>query len=119
MSLVAEYLTRRRVAFEVVPHRRVFTSVEEAVALGVPADEVVKTVALRVHGKYALAVLPASRRLDMHLVRHAVGDPTARLATEAELRVDFLVTSSGRCRRLDRCWDSRCTWLPRCSSRAG
>jgi Ala-tRNA(Pro) deacylase len=89
MSLVAEYLTRRGVAFEVVPHRRVYTSVEEAVALGVPADEVVKTVALRVHGKYALAVLPASRRLDIHLVRHAVGDPAARLATEAELLADF------------------------------
>jgi Ala-tRNA(Pro) deacylase len=89
MSLVTEYLTERGVAFEVVPHRRAFTSLQEARELGVAADEVLKTVAVRTRGKYALAVVPASRRLELRLVRESLDDPDARLATEAELQADF------------------------------
>jgi Ala-tRNA(Pro) deacylase len=89
MSLVTDYLGERGVAFEVVGHRRAFTSLQEARELGVAADEVLKTVAVRTRGKYALAVVPASRRLDLRLVRESLDDPDARLATEAELRVDF------------------------------
>ena len=89
MSLVTEHLAERRVAFEVVPHRRVFTSIQEARELGVAAEEVLKTVALWTGGKYALAVVPASRRLELRRVREALEDPAARLATEAELAADF------------------------------
>jgi Ala-tRNA(Pro) deacylase len=89
MSLVTDYLTERGVAFEVVPHRRVFTSLQEARELGVAAEEVLKTVALCSAGKYVLAVLPASRRLELRRVRQALEDPAARLASEAELAVDF------------------------------
>ena len=89
MSLVTDYLTERGVGFEVIPHRRAFTSLQEARELGVAAEEVLKTVALWTGGKYALAVLPASRRLDLRLVHAALEDPAARLATEAELAADF------------------------------
>ena len=74
MSLVTDYLDERGVAFEVVPHRRAFTSLQEARELGVAAEEVVKTVALRTEGKYALAVVPASRWVDLRLARHALED---------------------------------------------
>jgi Ala-tRNA(Pro) deacylase len=89
MSLVTEHLAGRGVAFEVVPHRRAFTSLQQARELGVAAEQVVKTVGLWTGGKYVLGVVPASRRLDLHLVHVALEDPAARLATEAELRVDF------------------------------
>jgi Ala-tRNA(Pro) deacylase len=89
MSLVTEHLIARGVVFEVIPHRRVFTSLQEARELGVAAEAVLKTVALYSGGKYVLAVVPASRRLDVPLVREMLEDPAARLATEAELAVDF------------------------------
>jgi Ala-tRNA(Pro) deacylase len=89
MSLVTDYLTERGVGFQVIPHRRAFTSLQEARDLGVAADEVLKTVALWTGGKYVLAVVPASRRLELRLVREALDDPAARLATEAELQADF------------------------------
>ena len=53
------------------------------------AGDVLKTVAVRVGPGYALMVIPASRRLDLHRVREAVADNHARLATEEELRRDF------------------------------
>jgi Ala-tRNA(Pro) deacylase len=89
MSLVTDYLADRGVGFEVVPHRRAFTSLQEARELGVAAEEVLKTVALWTEGKYVLAVVPASRRLELRRVRDALEDSAARLATEAELAADF------------------------------
>jgi Ala-tRNA(Pro) deacylase len=89
MSLVTDYLTERGVGFEVVPHRRAVTSLQEARELGVAPEEVLKTVALWTRGKYTLAVVPASRRLELRLVQAVLEDPAARLATEAELLADF------------------------------
>ncbi|HEU4899837.1 MAG TPA: hypothetical protein VFX88_20060 [Actinomycetota bacterium] len=51
MSLVTEHLAGRGVGFEVIPHRRAFTSIQEARELGVAAEAVLKTVALRSAGK--------------------------------------------------------------------
>jgi Ala-tRNA(Pro) deacylase len=89
MSLVTEHLERLGCAFEVLPHRQAYTSIDEARALGVDAGEVLKTLALRTGSRYALLVIPASHRLDLHLAREAVGDSRARLASEEELVRDF------------------------------
>jgi Ala-tRNA(Pro) deacylase len=85
MSVVAEHLRQRGSAFEVLPHLQAYTSTDEARALGIDADEVLKTLAVRTGSGYALA----SRRLDLHLVREALGDHHARLASEEELGRDF------------------------------
>ena len=48
-----------------------------------------KTLAVRTGPGYALMVIPASRRLDLHLVRDALADHQARLASEEKLGRDF------------------------------
>jgi Ala-tRNA(Pro) deacylase len=89
MSFVTEHLERRGVDYEVAEHARALTSMEEAGALGITADEVVKTVMLATDRGAALVVVPASRRLDLRLAREAVGDHAARLASEDELQRSF------------------------------
>ena len=89
MSVVTEHLEQRGIGFELIPHRQADTSTEEARALGVDAGEVLKTLAVRTGSGYVLVVIPASRRLDLHLVREALGDSHARLASEEELGRDF------------------------------
>lgn len=89
MSGVSEDLEKRRVTFEATSHTETYTSVDEARALGIAADEVLKAVMLNTASGYRLAVVPASRRLDMKLVEKALGDKHARLATEHELELDF------------------------------
>jgi len=89
MTRVTEHLEARGVPFEPIAHQQADTSVAEARALGIDAGEVLKTVAVRVAGGYALMAIPATCRLDMHLVRAASGDRHARLATEDELLRDF------------------------------
>ena len=89
MSVVTEHLQQQGSAFGLLPHRQAYTSTEEARALGIDAGEVLKTLAVRTGPRYALIVIPASRRLDLHLVRDALGDHHARLASEEELSRDF------------------------------
>jgi prolyl-tRNA editing enzyme YbaK/EbsC (Cys-tRNA(Pro) deacylase) len=89
VSTVTDYLQRLGHPFEVVPHRHAATSTDEARALGIDAGDVLKTLAVRTTGGYALMVIPASGRLDLHLARQALGDNHARLATEEELGRDF------------------------------
>ena len=89
MAAVLEYLQGRGVTFQVIPHQQAATSRDEAHVLGLPEGEVVKTIVATANYGYALMVIPASRRLDMDLVKEALGDPEARLATERELQRAF------------------------------
>ena len=85
MTLVTDHLERLGVRFEVLPHDRSETALEEAQALDIDPDEVVKVLVLDVESGHALAVLPASRRLDVDLVREALGDHRVTLASEKEI----------------------------------
>ena len=89
MTQVTEHLQTHDVPFEAIAHQQAYTSIDEARALGIDAGEVLKTVAVRAAGGYALLAIPAACRLDMHLVQAAVGDSHVRLATEEELLRDF------------------------------
>ena len=88
-SLVAEYLQFREIPFVRVTHQRAVTSLEEALALGVSADDVLKTVVVDTSGGHVLAVIPASRRLDLVRLRRVLDDPRASLATESQIGHDF------------------------------
>jgi Ala-tRNA(Pro) deacylase len=89
MSVVTEHLEQQGSGFQVITHRPAYTSTDEARALGIDAGEVLKPLAMRTGSEYALMVIPASRRLDLHLARAALADHQARLATEDELGRDF------------------------------
>lgn len=89
MSVVTEHLEQRGAAFEVLPHCQAYTSIDEARALGVDADEVLKTLGVRTGPGYVLVVIPDARRLDLQPVREALDDNHARLATAEELDRDF------------------------------
>jgi len=89
MSTVTDQLTKWGVPYELIPHEQAFTSTDEALALGISADEVVKTIVLDTGSGHALAVIPGSRRLDIRAAKRAVGAKHVRLATEEEIEKDF------------------------------
>jgi Ala-tRNA(Pro) deacylase len=89
MSFVTEYLEARGIPYEVIHHDPSTTSLGEARSLHMNADHVLKAVLIDTKGRHAVAVIPASRRLDMDLVRAALEDHAAHLATEEELQGDF------------------------------
>lgn len=89
VSIVTDLLDKRGVTFEVIPHGQAYTSIAEATALGIAADEVLKALVLDTSLGHALAVVPGSRRLHMRRVEKALGDKHVRLATEEEIEKSF------------------------------
>ena len=84
VDAVTRYLAERGIDFEVVEHPHTDTAAAEARAAGVSADHAAKSVALIDAGRFVLAVLPASHRLDLDKARGALrGSASLRLATEA------------------------------------
>jgi prolyl-tRNA editing enzyme YbaK/EbsC (Cys-tRNA(Pro) deacylase) len=69
--------------------------VADAHADGAPPHRVVKTTAIWVLGELRLVALPASESVDMHRVRHFLGDTEARVATEAELSQELPALDAG------------------------
>lgn len=82
-------LRERGAHFEVVRHSRAAGGMQEAIALGLAPDDVLKAVVLETRDGHALAVLPAHRRLSMDRIRDATGDHHCRLATEDEIERDL------------------------------
>ena len=56
-------------AYELLPHAHTESALAEAQALGLPADDVAKTLIVRTREGYLRAVLPASGRLDERKLR--------------------------------------------------
>jgi Ala-tRNA(Pro) deacylase len=88
-------LDGHRVPYEVHSHRRAMTAAELASADHVPPSEVAKTVVLRAGERFLLAVMPATRHLDLERLRALASDPDLRLATEAEFASVFAACELG------------------------
>jgi Ala-tRNA(Pro) deacylase len=86
---VLEYLQGRGQVFTVIPHPRSPVAHGTARASHVPHELLVKTVVAISKDGPAVLVIPATRRLDLTLLAGALGDPSARLATERELERQF------------------------------
>jgi Ala-tRNA(Pro) deacylase len=79
------FLDSHHAEFTASTHPNAFTAREVAAAEHLPAREVAKTVVVFGDGKYHMIVIPATRLVDFHEVRTALGLTQARMATEMEL----------------------------------
>jgi len=87
---VEEWLEARGVRHSVIEHEPTMTAQEQARATDVELSSVAKTIALRDHGEYVMAVIPAGRRVDESRVRSVLGRSAhLRLATEQEMAEDL------------------------------
>jgi len=86
---IAAFLADQPVDCEFLLHPPAYTAQKRAKYLHVPGGQVAKSVLLRGPGGYVLAVLPATRRVDLDRLAAALGGP-ARLATAGEVADVFL-----------------------------
>lgn len=86
---LTSFLEGAGVPFEILRHERAYTSEEVAATQHVPGRELAKVVVARLADGFAMAVLPATSRLDLHKLGDLAGDPHAGLAGEDDLAVLF------------------------------
>jgi Ala-tRNA(Pro) deacylase len=87
---IVQFLEASRIAYELIEHEPVTSAAAEARVAGRAAEEVAKTVVLHDGSACVIAVIPASRRLDLHKLRELLGATRQlRLASEEEIERDF------------------------------
>jgi Ala-tRNA(Pro) deacylase len=84
-----EFLDENQVKYVVISHSRAFTTQEIAAATHIPGKELAKSVIVEIDGKLAIAVVPGSQKVDLDLLRDAVGAERATLAKEAAFKDRF------------------------------
>lgn len=84
-----EFLDSHKVRYVSITHSSAYTAQEIAGLAHVPGKELAKTVMVKIAGKMAMAVLPASYRIDFDLLKAVVGSDDIELATEEEFAKMF------------------------------
>lgn len=83
------YLDDNRVRYVTIIHSPAYTSQEIAASAHIPGKELAKTVMVKVDGKMAMAVLPASFRVDFPTLKSLTGAHDVALASEEEFKGMF------------------------------
>ena len=81
-----EFLDSNNIQYVTISHSPAYTAQAIAASAHVSGKELAKTVMVKVDGKMAMAVLPASYQVDFALMKEAVGAKILELATEAEFK---------------------------------
>ena len=83
---LTEFLNSNNVKYVVMRHSPAFTALEVAESAHIPGKDMAKTVMVKIDGKMAMAVLPASFNVDLDRLREAANTDDVALASEAEFR---------------------------------
>ena len=95
LHALCDYLDREHIRYTVISHSPAFTAQEIAAVSHVSGRELAKTVVLRLDGELALAVLPASFRVDLELLGELTGAERVELANETEFHSRFSGCETG------------------------
>jgi Ala-tRNA(Pro) deacylase len=89
ITKLQRFLDDNNVLYTRISHSLAYTSQGIAALAHIPGRELAKTVVVKIDGKMAMAVLPASAHIDLIQMRAAVGANAVELATEAEFKDRF------------------------------
>lgn len=84
-----EFLDNHKIKYVAISHSRVFTAQETAMSAHIPGKELAKTVMVKIDGKMAMVVLPASHKVDFDLLKKVVRSNKVELANEKEFKNRF------------------------------
>lgn len=84
-----EFLDSHHVKYVAIRHSPAYTAQEIAAITHIPGKELAKTVMVKIDGALAMAVLPASFKVNLDLLTETAKATTVELATEAEFKDKF------------------------------
>ncbi|MEW6412491.1 MAG: YbaK/EbsC family protein [Candidatus Zixiibacteriota bacterium] len=80
------FLDTNDVKYVSIRHSTAYTAQQIAASAHIPGRELAKTVMVKVGGKMAMAVLPASYKVDFGVLQNLIGSDKVALATEREFK---------------------------------
>jgi len=89
LTKLREFFDSFQVKYVVISHSLAYTAQGIAALTHIPGKELAKTVIVKLDGKLAMAVLPASMHVDLSQLKAAAGAQEIELAAEAEFKDRF------------------------------
>ncbi|MCB0589369.1 MAG: YbaK/EbsC family protein, partial [Phaeodactylibacter sp.] len=83
------FLDSQKVKYLSISHSEAFTAQQVAASAHIPGKELAKTVMVKVDGKMAMAVLPASHQVDFRQLKKTTGAGNVELADEEDFKGFF------------------------------
>jgi len=90
-----EFLDSQKIKYVVISHSPAYTAMEVAQSAHIPGKDLAKVVMVVLDGQTCMAVMPATRKLDLERLRQSANASEARLATEDEFRKLFPECETG------------------------
>lgn len=84
-----DFLDEHGIKYVSIIHSTAYTAQEIAAAAHIRGKELAKTVIVKINGKLAMVVLPASYAIDLERMREAIGAGKLVLANEIEFKDKF------------------------------
>jgi len=81
-----EFLDSHNVEYVTINHSPAYTAQRIAELAHIPGKELAKTVVVKLDGKFSMAVLPASHRVDLDYLKRGVTAGNVEVASEAEFK---------------------------------
>ena len=84
-----EFLDENKIKYVTIKHSSAYTAQEIAAIAHIPGKDLAKTVIIKINGKMAMAVLPASYKVSFEELKEFFGLSEVRLAYEQEFMDKF------------------------------
>jgi Ala-tRNA(Pro) deacylase len=81
-----KFLDDNHIKYVGISHSKAYTAQEIAASAHIPGKDVAKTVMIKIDGKMAMVVLPASYVVDFDLLKKVIGSENIILADEEEFQ---------------------------------
>jgi Ala-tRNA(Pro) deacylase len=88
-KILKDFLDKNNVKYVTIKHSLAFTAQEIAASAHIKGKELAKTVLVKMNGRLAMCVLPASYKVDFEKLKEAMGIDNLRLANEVEFKDKF------------------------------
>jgi Ala-tRNA(Pro) deacylase len=84
-----EFLDKNNIKYTSIKHSPAYTAQEIAANSHISGKEIAKTVVVKIDGRKAMAILPASFKIDFEALMNVTGSETIDLANEEEFKAIF------------------------------
>jgi Ala-tRNA(Pro) deacylase len=89
INRLKQFLDEHNIKYVVISHSVAYTAQGIAALAHIPGKELAKTVIVKIDDKFAMAVVTASRQVDLHLLKAAAHANNVELASEMEFKSEF------------------------------
>ena len=89
LTTLQQFLDSKQIKYIVISHSVAYTAQGIAALAHIPGKELAKTVIVKIDGALAMAVVPASRHVDLAMLKSAAAAGSVELASENDFKGRF------------------------------